>query len=67
MRRRLEHAGYDVADGLENLGADEIQFLLRFVFKSELLGGDQVGHYIFILRGVANMLFSGARNNARLV
>jgi adenylate cyclase len=42
VRRRLEHAGYDAADGLENLGADEIQFLLKFVFKSERLGGGEV-------------------------
>ncbi|KAF8506209.1 hypothetical protein JB92DRAFT_3098477 [Gautieria morchelliformis] len=41
VRRRLEHAGYDAADGLENLGADEIQFLLKLVFKTEQLGGDQ--------------------------
>ena len=45
MRRRLEHAGYDAADGLEILGADEIQFLLRFVFKSERLGGGEVRRF----------------------
>jgi adenylate cyclase len=44
VRCRLEHAGYEPIDGLENLGADELQFLSRFVFKSERLGDDQVGH-----------------------
>ncbi|KAI0644684.1 hypothetical protein C8Q79DRAFT_1001946 [Trametes meyenii] len=38
VRRRLEQAGYDVADGLDLLGADDIQFLLKFVYKSNALG-----------------------------
>ncbi|TFK91615.1 adenylate cyclase-like protein [Polyporus arcularius HHB13444] len=38
VRRRLEQAGYDVADGLDLLGADDIQFLLKFVYKSNVLG-----------------------------
>ncbi|KAI0743632.1 adenylate cyclase-like protein [Daedaleopsis nitida] len=38
VRRRLEQAGYDVADGLDMLGADDIQFLLKFVYKSNVLG-----------------------------
>ncbi|KAI0355695.1 L domain-like protein [Trametes cingulata] len=38
VRRRLEQAGYDVADGLDLLGADDIQFLLKFVYKSSVLG-----------------------------
>ncbi|OBZ70825.1 Adenylate cyclase [Grifola frondosa] len=38
VRRRLVQAGYDVADGLDLLGADDIQFLLKFVYKSNALG-----------------------------
>ncbi|KAI0784617.1 adenylate cyclase-like protein [Abortiporus biennis] len=38
VRRRLDQAGYDVADGLDNLGADDIHFLLKFVYKSNVLG-----------------------------
>lgn len=38
VRRRLEQAGYDQADGLDVLGADDLAFLLRFVYKSEVLG-----------------------------
>ncbi|KAF7427927.1 cysteinyl-tRNA synthetase [Pleurotus ostreatus] len=38
FRRRLEQAGYDAADGLETLGEDDMSFLLKFVYKSQLLG-----------------------------
>ena len=38
MRRRLEQAGYAAADGLDMLGADDMRFLLTFVYKSTLLG-----------------------------
>lgn len=38
MRRRLEQAGYTTADGLDMLGADDMRFLLTFVYKSTLLG-----------------------------
>ncbi|OCH91705.1 adenylate cyclase-like protein [Obba rivulosa] len=38
VRRRLEQAGYDVVDGLDLLGAEDIQFLMKFVYKSNLLG-----------------------------
>ncbi|GLB44995.1 putative adenylyl- / guanylyl cyclase, catalytic domain [Lyophyllum shimeji] len=38
VRRRLEQAGYDPADGLELLGGEGLSFLLKFVYKSELLG-----------------------------
>lgn len=38
VRRRLEQAGYDIADGLDILGADDIQFLMKFVYKSNVLG-----------------------------
>lgn len=33
LRRRLEQAGYDESDDLENLGGDDLGFLLRFVFR----------------------------------
>ena len=42
VRRRLEQAGYDVADGLQTLGSDEIGFLIKFIYKSNLLGGAEV-------------------------
>ncbi|TFY71632.1 hypothetical protein EVG20_g1385 [Dentipellis fragilis] len=38
VRRRLEQAGYDVADGLEVLGEEDLSFLLKFVYKSNVLG-----------------------------
>ncbi|KAI0058114.1 PP2C-domain-containing protein [Artomyces pyxidatus] len=38
VRRRLEQAGYDVADGLEFLGGEDLSFLLKFVYKSNVLG-----------------------------
>ncbi|EMD33719.1 hypothetical protein CERSUDRAFT_87049 [Gelatoporia subvermispora B] len=38
VRRRLEQAGYDVMDGLDLLGADDIHFLMKFVYKSNVLG-----------------------------
>lgn len=38
MRRRLEQAGYTAADGLDMLGAEDMRFLLTFVYKSTLLG-----------------------------
>ncbi|THH06048.1 hypothetical protein EW145_g4354 [Phellinidium pouzarii] len=41
VRRRLEQAGYDVADGLQTLGSDEIGFLIKFVYKSNFLGAQE--------------------------
>lgn len=38
VRRRLEQAGYDEADGLESLGADDLAFLMKFEYKSNVLG-----------------------------
>ncbi|KAF5333017.1 hypothetical protein D9758_015183 [Tetrapyrgos nigripes] len=38
VRRRLEMAGYDLADGMELLGQEGLSFLLKFVYKSQLLG-----------------------------
>jgi adenylate cyclase len=34
----LEQAGYDLADGLDLLGAEDITFLMKFVYKTQLLG-----------------------------
>ncbi|KAH8810173.1 adenylate cyclase [Flagelloscypha sp. PMI_526] len=39
VRRRMEQAGYDLADGLDLLADDGLNFLLRFVWKTQLLGG----------------------------
>ena len=38
VRRRLEQVGYDFADGLDLLGAEDITFLMKFVYKTQLLG-----------------------------
>ena len=38
VRKRLEQAGYTEADGLDSLGGDDIQFLMKFVYKSSALG-----------------------------
>ncbi|KZT63683.1 adenylate cyclase-like protein [Daedalea quercina L-15889] len=38
VRRRLEQAGYDEADELELLGADDLAFLMKFEYKSNVLG-----------------------------
>ncbi|KAI6010510.1 hypothetical protein EDC04DRAFT_2905862 [Pisolithus marmoratus] len=37
-RRRLEQAGYDQADSLDYIAAEDMTFLLKFVYKSQLLG-----------------------------
>lgn len=37
-RRRLEQAGYDQLDSLDYLAAEDMTFLLKFVYKSQLLG-----------------------------
>jgi adenylate cyclase len=38
VRRRLEQAGYQIADGLDMLGTEDMRFLMTFVYKSNLLG-----------------------------
>ncbi|CCM06105.1 uncharacterized protein FIBRA_08354 [Fibroporia radiculosa] len=38
VRRRLDQAGYEEADSLEQLGAEDLTFLMRFVYKSNVLG-----------------------------
>lgn len=38
VRRRLEQAGYEAADGLPSLGSDEIGFLIKFIYKSDFVG-----------------------------
>ena len=38
VRRRLEQAGYEPADGLQALGSEEIGFLIKFIYKSNFLG-----------------------------
>ncbi|KAJ8579724.1 hypothetical protein M405DRAFT_870036 [Rhizopogon salebrosus TDB-379] len=36
--RRLQQAGYDQADSLAFLGAEDMTFLMKFAYKSQLLG-----------------------------
>ncbi|EGO00435.1 hypothetical protein SERLA73DRAFT_160301 [Serpula lacrymans var. lacrymans S7.3] len=38
VRRRLEHAGYDQADSLDFLGGEDMTFLMKFIYKTHLLG-----------------------------
>lgn len=38
VRRRLEQAGYDIVDGLDTLGEGDLNFLMKFVYKSTVLG-----------------------------
>ena len=38
VRRRLEQAGYDIVDGLDTLGEQDLSFLMKFVYKSTVLG-----------------------------
>jgi hypothetical protein len=38
VRRRLEQAGFDVKDRLDQIGKEDIPFLLKFQYKSQLLG-----------------------------
>jgi adenylate cyclase len=42
VKRRLEQAGYEVVDKLDELGAEDLSFLMKFVFKSVRLGGTDV-------------------------
>jgi hypothetical protein len=44
VRRRLEQAGFDVADGLDRIGKDDISFLLKFQYKTQLLGAAVRAH-----------------------
>ena len=48
VRRRLEQAGYDIADGLDTLGEGDLGFLMTFVYKSAALG-PAVGHLIIVV------------------
>ena len=38
VRRRLEQVGYDEADDLRSLAGEDIQYLMKFVYKSNVLG-----------------------------
>lgn len=62
VRRRLEQAGYDLVDGLDLLGAEDITFLMKFVYKSQRLG-PAVSLAIFVVRQVLNNFFVGGRSN----
>ncbi|CAA7260812.1 unnamed protein product [Cyclocybe aegerita] len=41
VKLRMEQAGYDFEDGLHLLGAESLGILLRFVYKSQLLAGEE--------------------------
>jgi hypothetical protein len=49
VRRRLEQAGYDIADGLDTLGEGDLNFLMKFVYKSTVLGPAVGGSTAIIL------------------
>ena len=38
VRKRLIEAGYEEADGLHCIGMEDIQYLMKFVYKSNVLG-----------------------------
>lgn len=38
VRKRLMEAGYEEADGLHEIGKEDIQYLMKFVYKSNVLG-----------------------------
>ena len=38
VRKRLKEAGYEEADGLHEIGMQDIQYLMKFVYKSNVLG-----------------------------
>lgn len=63
VRRRLEQAGYDVADGLQTLGADEIGFLIKFIYKSNLLGGAGVSCFVVSFSSACVTYFSSKRTS----
>lgn len=48
VKRRLEQAGYEVVDKLDELGADDLSFLMKFMFKSVRLGGTEVSHSVLV-------------------
>jgi hypothetical protein len=48
VRRRLEQAGYDEADGHDLLGGAGLAFLLKFVYKSLYLGPAVRFHFFSI-------------------
>jgi len=67
VRRRLEHAGYDAADGLETLGADEIQFLLRFVFQKRATWRERGSFVCFVNANTADSCFQEKEITLRLI
>lgn len=38
VRRRLEQAGYDLADGIDQMAKEDLTYLFKFVYKSQALG-----------------------------
>lgn len=60
VRRRLEQAGYDPADGLHMLGAEDIGFLIKFIYKSNLLGGAGVNIFLLLIRHELTWILGGS-------
>ncbi|KDR67476.1 hypothetical protein GALMADRAFT_258050 [Galerina marginata CBS 339.88] len=51
VKLRMEQAGYDIDDGQHLLGAESLGILLKFVYKSQLLAGEEqiaLEHYDFV-------------------
>lgn len=65
VRRRLEQAGYDAADGLDMLGAQDIYFLMKFVYKSNVLG-PTVSDAVYVALTIAcSRIISGGQPQSR--
>jgi adenylate cyclase len=68
VRRRLEQAGYDIADGLDTLGEQDLSFLMKFVYKSTVLGPAVGGltpnlyHLELMSNQEEDMIFTDYRN-----
>ena len=65
VRRRLEQVGYDIADGLDTLGEGDLNFLMKFVYKSTVLG-PAVRNSTAILLALADVQLGGRHDFHRL-
>ncbi|KAF8954172.1 hypothetical protein BDZ97DRAFT_1766538 [Flammula alnicola] len=70
VKLRMEQAGYVLENGLYLLGAESLGSLLQFVFKSQLLAGEQIDfdnyHFVDLSGGgsthnTAHILYDAAR------
>ena len=58
--RMLEQAGYDIPDSLELLGGEGLSFILRFYYKSQVLGA--VVRLSLSILYILTHVFSGGRH-----